>query len=45
MEDSLHVTSLAGNKTPNKWVVLAIASVGVFMVTLDSSIVNIPFPR
>ncbi len=29
---------------PNKWVVLGIVAVGVFMATLDSSIVNISLP-
>ena len=30
--------------TPNKWTVFAIVAVGVFMATLDSSIVNISLP-
>src|SRR5579871_2722666 len=29
---------------PNKWVVFAILAVGIFMATLDSSIVNISLP-
>src|ERR1700730_10496941 len=29
---------------PNKWAVLAILAIGIFMVTLDSSIVNIGLP-
>lgn len=29
---------------PNKWVVLAILAIGIFMATLDSSIVNISLP-
>jgi len=31
-------------EAPNKWVVLALVGVGVFMATLDSSIVNISLP-
>jgi EmrB/QacA subfamily drug resistance transporter len=31
-------------QNPNRWVVLAIVAVGVFMATLDSSIVNISLP-
>ena len=30
--------------TPNKWLVLATLAFGTFMVTLDSSIVNIALP-
>jgi EmrB/QacA subfamily drug resistance transporter len=30
---------------PNKWTVLGIVAVGVFMVTLDASIVNISLPK
>jgi EmrB/QacA subfamily drug resistance transporter len=30
--------------TPNKWAILAVAAVGTFMATLDSSIVNISLP-
>lgn len=33
-----------GRETANKWVVLAIVAIGVFMATLDSSIVNISLP-
>ena len=33
-----------GNEQPNKWVVFAILAVGIFMATLDSSIVNISLP-
>lgn len=32
-------------KTVNKWVVLGIVAIGVFMVTLDASIVNISLPK
>ncbi len=32
------------DRGPNKWVVLAILAVGIFMATLDSSIVNISLP-
>lgn len=31
-------------KAPNKWAVLAILAIGIFMATLDSSIVNISLP-
>src|SRR5437868_6664943 len=34
----------AGTQRTNKWAVLAIVAVGVFMATLDSSIVNISLP-
>ncbi len=34
----------AGQEQPNKWVVFAILAVGIFMATLDSSIVNISLP-
>ncbi len=33
-----------GSPTTNKWVVFAIVAIGVFMSTLDSSIVNISLP-
>jgi EmrB/QacA subfamily drug resistance transporter len=33
-----------GNEQPNKWVVFAILAVGIFMATLDTSIVNISLP-
>jgi len=33
-----------GQEHANKWAVLAILAVGVFMATLDSSIVNISLP-
>ncbi|MEO7018773.1 MAG: MFS transporter [Ktedonobacteraceae bacterium] len=32
------------SKQPNKWAVLAILAIGIFMATLDSSIVNISLP-
>src|ERR1051326_5131339 len=31
-------------RRPNKWAVLAILAIGIFMATLDSSIVNISLP-
>src|SRR5579875_3328155 len=31
-------------RQPNKWAVLAILAIGIFMATLDSSIVNISLP-
>lgn len=31
-------------RSPNKWAVLAILAIGIFMATLDSSIVNISLP-
>src|SRR5436305_15099224 len=34
----------AGSERANKWAVLAIVAIGVFMATLDSSIVNISLP-
>src|SRR5438067_2160307 len=34
----------AGSQSANKWAVLAIVAIGVFMATLDSSIVNISLP-
>src|SRR2546421_9144427 len=34
----------AGSQRTNKWAVLAIVAIGVFMATLDSSIVNISLP-
>src|SRR6266704_247699 len=33
-----------GREYPNKWVVFAILAIGIFMATLDSSIVNISLP-
>jgi EmrB/QacA subfamily drug resistance transporter len=33
-----------GSQSPNKWAVMAIVAVGIFMATLDSSIVNISLP-
>src|SRR5258708_37268120 len=36
--------SAIGDKQPNKWAVLAILAIGIFMATLDSSIVNISLP-
>jgi MFS family permease len=33
-----------GNEQPNKWVVFAILAIGIFMATLDTSIVNISLP-
>ncbi len=35
---------LNGEEQPNKWAVLAILAIGIFMATLDSSIVNISLP-
>ena len=37
-------TASEGKKAPNKWAVLAILAIGIFMATLDSSIVNISLP-
>lgn len=34
----------AGRQAPSKWAVLAILAIGIFMATLDSSIVNISLP-
>lgn len=36
--------SEGGQEQPNKWIVFAILAVGIFMATLDSSIVNISLP-
>src|SRR3984893_15939833 len=33
-----------GERQPNKWAVLAILAIGIFMATLDTSIVNISLP-
>ena len=33
-----------GHEQPNKWVVFAILAVGIFMASLDPSIVNISLP-
>ena len=33
-----------GEERAGKWIVVAIVAIGVFMVTLDSSIVNISLP-
>jgi MFS family permease len=38
------VESTADPRTPSKWTVLAIVGTGVFMCTLDSSIVNVSLP-
>ena len=40
-------TGQTGNaeRQPNKWAVLAILAIGIFMATLDSSIVNISLPN
>src|SRR6266581_4502057 len=37
-------TQQEGREYPNKWVVFAILAIGIFMATLDSSIVNISLP-
>src|SRR5947209_324964 len=37
-------TASEGKKAPNKWAVLAILAIGIFMATLDTSIVNISLP-
>src|SRR2546421_9781519 len=37
-------TQQVGREYPNKWVVFAILAIGIFMATLDSSIVNISLP-
>ncbi len=36
---------LSGEKTAGKWTVLGIVAIGVFMATLDASIVNISLPK
>ncbi|MGH2496594.1 MAG: MFS transporter [Ktedonobacteraceae bacterium] len=36
--------SAGGQELPNKWVVFVILAIGIFMATLDSSIVNISLP-
>jgi EmrB/QacA subfamily drug resistance transporter len=36
---------LSGGKTAGKWTVLGIVAIGVFMATLDASIVNISLPK
>jgi EmrB/QacA subfamily drug resistance transporter len=33
------------SQSPNKWAVLAVLAIGIFMATLDSSIVNISLPN
>lgn len=44
-EDDQQARLLASASTqPNKWAVLAILAIGIFMATLDSSIVNISLP-
>jgi EmrB/QacA subfamily drug resistance transporter len=35
----------AGRETPGKWTVMGIVGLGVFMATLDASIVNISLPK
>ncbi len=42
--DATTARSEDGKEQPNKWIVFAILAVGVFMATLDSSIVNISLP-
>ena len=42
--DAATATSAGGQEQPNKWVVFVILAVGIFMATLDSSIVNISLP-
>ncbi|MGE5186842.1 MAG: MFS transporter [Acidobacteriota bacterium] len=37
-------TKASAHDTPSKWTVLAIVAVGVFMCTLDTSIVNVSLP-
>jgi hypothetical protein len=34
----------SGEETAGKWAMLAIVAIGIFMATLDSSIVNITLP-
>jgi hypothetical protein len=36
---------LSGGETAGKWTVLGIVAIGVFMATLDASIVNISLPK
>ena len=38
-------TPISGQETASKWIVLGIVAIGVFMATLDASIVNISLPR
>lgn len=35
----------AGGETADKWTVMGIMSIGLFMATLDASIVNISLPK
>ena len=42
--DATTARSEDGKEQPNKWIVFAILAVGIFMATLDSSIVNISLP-
>src|SRR5579883_228023 len=42
--DERHTGAQQEIKLPNKWAVLAILAIGIFMATLDSSIVNISLP-
>ena len=35
----------AGRETAGKWTVMGIVGIGVFMATLDASIVNISLPK
>ena len=35
----------AGREAAGKWTVMGIVGIGVFMVTLDASIVNISLPK
>jgi len=45
LEATIESLSRQPETPPNKWAVLIINSVGVFMATLDSSIVNISLPK
>ncbi|MGA2225973.1 MAG: MFS transporter [Syntrophobacteraceae bacterium] len=38
-------TPISGQEAASKWIVLGIVAIGVFMATLDASIVNISLPR
>jgi len=43
-DNSLARAHRRGSEPPGKWAVLAILAIGIFMATLDSSIVNISLP-
>ncbi len=43
--DQEAMTVLAGGETAGKWTVMGIMAIGLFMATLDSSIVNISLPK